>query len=218
MSINTLPFTLKESLIVNKESNLACPLTFNESLIVTIESILTSPFTYKLESILAFKVFTFRLILLDSEAVSLSILLLNITDVSAIFNFAPADVSSVELSLVFNELISESITDFTNCVLATELSLLLISGVGVLGVPKKVGESKYLLIKVSKLSLVTKVPLSGKVSVVGPAVLNFKFPNPCISKFLPSVIVLPVLLTPVPPCDAGKIPAIEVAESATTDL
>ena len=155
---------------------------------------------------------------MDSDAVSLSNLLLNITSVSDIFNFAPADVSSVELSLVFNVLISEFITDFTNCVLATELSLLLISGVGVFGLPKKVGESKYLLIKVSKLSLVTKVPLSGKVRLVGPTVLNFKFPKPCISKFLPSVIVLPTLLTPVPPLAPANIPEIEFAESATTDL
>ena len=31
LSINTFPFTRKESLIVNKESNLACPFTYNES-------------------------------------------------------------------------------------------------------------------------------------------------------------------------------------------
>ena len=30
-SINVLPFTLKESLMVNKESNLALPFTYNES-------------------------------------------------------------------------------------------------------------------------------------------------------------------------------------------
>ena len=196
----------------------ALPFILNESFIVTTESILTTPLTYKLESILAFNVFTFKLILLDSEAVSLSNLLVNIAEVSAIFNFAPADVSSVVLSLVFNVLISELITDFTNCVLATELSLLLISGVGVLGVPKKVGESKYLFIKVSKLSLVTKVPFVGNIREVGPTVLNFKSPNPCISKFLPSVIVLPTLLTPVPPLAPATIPAIFIAESATTDL
>ena len=194
------------------------PLTLNESFIVTKESIFTKPLTYKLESILAFNVFTFKLILLDSEAVSLSNLLVNIAAVSAIFNFAPADVSNVVLSLLFNELISELITDFTNCVLATELSLLEGSTVGVLGVPKKVGESKYLFIKVSKLSLVTKVPLSGKVRFVGPAVLNFKFPKPCISKSFPSIIVLPGLLIPVPPFAPDTIPAKFIAESATTDL
>ena len=218
-----MPFTLKESLIVNKESNLALPLTYNESfnevtlptfklvsintlpftlkesLIVSTESIFTRPFTYKLESILAFNVFTFKLILLDSEAVSLSILWLNITDVSAIFNFEPADVSIVLLSLVFNVLISELIADLTNCVLATEPSLLALSAVGVLGVPKKVGESKNLFTKVSILSLVTKVPFVGNIRDVGPVVLNFKFPDPCNSKFLPSVMVLPTLLTPVPP-------------------
>ena len=53
---------------------------------VTTESINTLPFTYKLESILAFKVFTFKLILLDKEAVSRSNLLLNIDDVSESFN------------------------------------------------------------------------------------------------------------------------------------
>ena len=87
VSINTLPFTLSESFIV------------------TTESILTRPFTYKLESILAFNVFTFKLILLDSEAVSLSNLLLNIASVSEIFNFAPAVVSRVVLSLLLNSLI-----------------------------------------------------------------------------------------------------------------
>ena len=102
--------------------------------------------------------------------------------------------------------------------LATVLSLLAVSTVGVLGLPKNVGESKNLLINVSKLSLVTKVPFVGKLRLVGPIVLNFKLPKPCISKFLPSVIVLPTLLTPVPPLAPANIPEIEVAESATTDL
>ena len=70
----------------------------------------------------------------------------------------------------------------------------------------------------SKLSLVTNVPFSGKVRFVGPAVLNFKSPNPCISKFLPRIIVLPGLLIPVPPLAPDTIPAIFIAESATIDL
>ena len=196
----------------------ALPFTLNESFIVTKESILTNPLTYKLESILAFNVLTFKLILLDSEAVSFCILLLNIAEVSEIFNFAPADVSNVELSLLLKELICSLTIDFTNLVLATVLSLLEESGVGVLGVPKKVGENKNLLIKVSKLSFVTKVPFSGKLRLVGPVVLNFKSPKPCISKFFPKMIVLFALLIPVPPCEPGKIPAIAAAESATTDL
>ena len=41
-----------------------------------------------------------------------------------------------------------------------------------------------------------------------------KSPIPLVIKLLAIVIVLPVLATPVPPFDPGKIPDIENAESA----
>ena len=60
VSIKTLPFTLKESLIVNKESNLARPFTYNESF-----NDVTFP-TFKLLSI-----FTFPFAKMESETYNL---------------------------------------------------------------------------------------------------------------------------------------------------
>ena len=98
------------------------------------------------------------------------------------------------------------------------MSLLALSAVGVFGAPKKVGETKNLLINVSILSLEINVPFKGKVTLVGPVVFKIKLPNPFISKFLPKVIVLPGLLIPVPPLSPANIPLNLVAESAITAL
>ena len=62
------------------------------------------------------------------------------------------------------------------------------------------------------------MPFCGNVREVVPVVLNFKFPKPCISKFLPNVIVFPVLLIPVPPLSPARTPPNFVAESAITAL
>ena len=248
-------------LIVKFESTKTFPLTLKESFNVKTESILTVPFTYKLESIFAFKVFTFKLILSDNETVSLPILLVNIIDVSPIFRYPEFGSPGLPTSLVFNKLIlfdkevvslwirllniadvslifnlkpvvvsilafnwffknpiCVAILFWTYFMLATVLSLLKLSAVGVLGMPKKMGERINLFDKVSKPSALIRVPFCGKLREVNPVVLNFKFPKPWISKLLPRVIVFPALLMPVPPLSPASTPPNFVAESAITAL
>ena len=48
--------------------------------------------------------------------------------------------------------------------------------------------------------------------MVGPVVVKVKVLVPLVTKLPASVIVLPVLSTPVPPFDPGKIPDTSVAE------
>ena len=62
---------------------LAFAFAINESVTVAF------PVTYKLESIFAFNLSAFKLILFDNEMVSLAILLDNIAEVSDKFNLAP---------------------------------------------------------------------------------------------------------------------------------
>ena len=67
-------------------------------------------------------------------------------------------------------------------------------------------------------SVFINLPFCGSVNDVNPVVLNFRLPSPCISKFLPKVIVFPVLFIPVPPLSPDKTPPNFVAESAITAL
>ena len=92
-------------MIVKLESTNTFPFTLNESFTVTTESILTFPLTTKLESIVAFKVFTFKLILFDNETVSLPILLVNIEEVSPIFKYPELGSPGLPTNFVFNKLI-----------------------------------------------------------------------------------------------------------------
>ena len=66
-------------------------------------------------------------------------------------------------------------------------------------------------------AIVANVPEVGKVSTVGPLVLNVISEAldpvvPVVVKFLPRVIVLPVLFTPVPPLAPAMTPVTELAE------
>ena len=140
---------------------------------------------------------------------------------SLIFNF----LSILSLLLLANcvslwltELESDDNKTFTKLVVAILLSLLPTVGVTDLGSPINNGDMIDLLNKVSVLIFVTILPLVGNSIIEGPEVLKIRLPVPFISKSPPKIIFLPALLIPVPPCDPGKIPEIEVAESATTDL
>ena len=107
---------------------------------------------------------------------------------------------------------------FTKFVVAILLSSLNTFGVIDFGAPINNGDNIVLLNNVSVLLFVTILPLVGNSIIEAPVVLKVKFPVPLISKSPPKIIFLFPLFIPVPPCDPNKIPEIEVAESATTDL
>ena len=61
-------------------------------------------------------------------------------------------------------------------------------------------------------------PVVGNDILLAPVVVMVISPVPLKVKFCPSVIVLPSLLTPVPPFDPGTMVLIAMAESATVAL
>ena len=61
-------------------------------------------------------------------------------------------------------------------------------------------------------------PVKGKLTLLAPVVVMVISPTPLKFMFWASVIVLPSLLTPVPPLEPGTIVLIDIAESATVDL
>ena len=63
-------------------------------------------------------------------------------------------------------------------------------------------------------SLETNVPDVGNITLLAAVVVMVKSPIPLVIKLLATVIVLPVLATPVPPLEPGKILEIVPAESA----
>jgi len=113
------------------------------------------------------------------------------------------------------------ILDRTNAAVATSVLLAASEGVVAVGVPVKVGDeivgdTIVLFVKVSVPAKVDKVPVVGKVIFVAPVLVNVVLKLPAVVKSLavkilpPRVIVLPELLTPVPP----YCPAIAEVKSA----
>ncbi len=80
--------------------------------------------------------------------------------------------------------------------------------------PSKTGDTIVLFKSVSKPCLETNVPEVGNITLLAAVVVMVKSPIPFVIKLFASVIVLPVLATPVPPFDPGKILEIVPAESA----
>src|SRR5438552_16355017 len=70
-----------------------------------------------------------------------------------------------------------------------------------------------LLLKASAPASVANVPVVGKVTPVAAVIVNVVANAPLVVRFPPSVIV-PVLLTPVPPRAAAKVPAAIAAASS----
>ena len=69
------------------------------------------------------------------------------------------------------------------------------------------GLVNVLLVKFSEPANVANVPVKGKVTFVVPVVVNVVAKAPEVVRLPPKVIVLPELLTPVPPyCPAIKLP------------
>ena len=105
---------------------------------------------------------------------------------------------------------------FTNAVVAICVLFVVVAGVIDVGVPVKEGDSIVLLVKVSVPAKVAIVPVVGKVIFVAPVLVNVVLKLPAVVKSLavkilpPRVIVLPELLTPVPP----YCPAIAEVKSA----
>ena len=163
------------------------------------------PLTYKEESILAFNLSAFKLILLDKETVSLPILLVNIAAVSAIFSFSPA-VAPVATANVL-------ICLATNKVVAMVLSATVESCVTVTGLPVITGDTMVLLVNVSVPAKVAMVPVVGNIKLLAAVVVMVKSPIPLVIILLASVIVLSLLLTPVPPFVLGKIEVMVPVES-----
>ena len=107
------------------------------------------------------------------------------------------------------------ILETTKAAVATSVPFAASVGVGAVGVPVKegddivgvtiVGETIVLNVNVSVPPKVANVPVIGKVTVVGAVLTNVVLKLPEVAKSLavvilpPSVIVLPVLTTPVPP-------------------
>ena len=107
------------------------------------------------------------------------------------------------------------ILETTKAAVATSVPFAASVGVGAVGVPVKegddivgvtiVGETIVLNVNVSVPPKVANVPVVGKVTVVGAVLTNVVLKLPEVAKSLavvilpPSVIVLPVLTTPVPP-------------------
>ena len=148
------------------------------------------------------RVLLVTLIRFDKEIVSLAKRPLNIEAVSAYFT-------------------TEVLVDtdaFTNAVVATELSLLLVMGVGALGFPVSKGEVSVLLVKTSMPFKVDKVPETGNIILLLAVVVRVRSPTPPTVTLPLKVMVLLTLATPVPPLEPGKIPIIDLAESATDAL
>ena len=61
-------------------------------------------------------------------------------------------------------------------------------------------------------------PVVGKLILLAPVVLNEISPTPLKEMFCATEIVLPLLLTPVPPFALGTMVLIDIAESAIDDL
>ena len=142
--------------------------------------------------------------------------LFNIEAVSEIFNLsfdtldallATKSIFEVKIFLLISKI------EFTNFVVATELSLLVMSGVTDFGSPNNLGENIDLLNNESALYVVVKFPEVGKFKIVGPEVLKVRLPNPLNAKFLSNVIVLPSFTTPVPPFEPGSKLEMVTAES-----
>ena len=81
------------------------------------------------------------------------------------------------------------------------------------GLPVIVGETIVLFVKVSVPVKVAIVPEVGKVTLLAAVVVKVSSPTPLVTKLFAMVIVLPLLLTPVPPLLLVNIPVIVVAES-----
>ena len=81
----------------------------------------------------------------------------------------------------------------------------LFAAVGAIGTPVKLTDSIVLFVKVSVPDKVASVPVVGKVIFVAPVLVKVVLKLPAVVKsfavkiFPPKVIVLPTLLTPVPP-------------------
>ena len=66
--------------------------------------------------------------------------------------------------------------------------------------------------------VLAKVPDTGKVTLLAAVVVIVKSPIPLVMMLFAIVIVLPLLLTPVPPLLLVKIPVIVEAESEKIEL
>jgi hypothetical protein len=88
----------------------------------------------------------------------------------------------------------------------------------VTGLPVIIGELIVLLLKVSVPAKVASVPELGKVILLAAVVVIVRSPIPLVMILFAMVIVLPLLLTPVPPLLLDKIPVIVVAESENIAL
>ena len=81
------------------------------------------------------------------------------------------------------------------------------------GLPVIIGETIVLLVRVSVPAKVEILPEVGKVTLLAAVVVIVSSPTPLVTMLFAMVIVLPLLLTPVPPLLLDKIPVIVVAES-----
>ena len=61
--------------------------------------------------------------------------------------------------------------------------------------------------------MVAIVPEVGKITLLAAVVVMVKSPTPLVIILFPSVIVLPLLFTPVPPLEPGKMVVRLEAES-----
>ena len=127
-----------------------------------------------------------------------------------------AEATSEAMLLIVDELTPPILPDeavileLTNDAVATSVLLAVSAGVIAVGVPVKegddiIGDTIVLEVNVSVPPKVASVPVVGKVTVVGAVLTNVVLKLPEVVKSLavvilpPSVIVLPVLTTPVPP-------------------
>ena len=87
-------------------------------------------------------------------------------------------------------------------------------------VPKLLGRTPLtdLLVKSSAPATVLNVPVVGKFIAVVAVTLKFVANAPFKTKLPPSVIVLPVLSTPVPPLAADKMPEILASVTAPSAI
>ena len=86
------------------------------------------------------------------------------------------------------------------------------------GLPVIIGETIVLLVKVSVPAKVEIVPEVGKETLLAAVVVIVRSPTPLVMMLFAMVIVLPLLLTPVPPLLLDKIPVIVEAESEKIEL
>ena len=71
--------------------------------------------------------------------------------------------------------------------------------VPVLEIDDITGEVRVLLVRVSVLAMVAKVPVVGRVTFVAPVDVRVVLKAPLVVRFPPRVMVRLALLTPVPP-------------------